>query len=147
MTITGLNHVSVTTVDIDRSLAFYHELLGLPLRGRGEIKAAHLDAILGLGPVRLRWAELHLGPGQILELFQYLTPTGTPIHQTTADPGSVHIALNVQDIDATYHRLQTAAVTCRSAPITIPTGDWAGTRCLYALDPDGVTIELIQQPS
>jgi catechol 2,3-dioxygenase-like lactoylglutathione lyase family enzyme len=146
MTITGLNHVSVTTLDLDRSLAFYHDLLGLPLLDRGEIEAAHLDTIIGQGRVRLRWAELDLGAGQILELFQYRSPTGTPIHQTTADPGSVHIALNVQDIDATHRRLQTAAVTCRSTPVEIPSGDWAGARCFYALDPDGVTIELVQRP-
>ena len=41
---TGLDHVSVTSGDLDRSLAFYRDLLGLKLRARGD----------DLGPDELR---------------------------------------------------------------------------------------------
>jgi catechol 2,3-dioxygenase-like lactoylglutathione lyase family enzyme len=144
MTVTGLNHVSVTVQDLDRSLRFYHELLDLPLLGRGEIAAPHLDQIIGLGHVRLRWAELDLGAGQILELFHYLEPTGKPLEQRTADPGSTHLALNVTDIHQVHARLTEAGVTIRSDPVQIPSGDWAGAWSIYTLDPDGVTVELVQ---
>ncbi|MGH3430995.1 MAG: VOC family protein [Mycobacteriales bacterium] len=146
MNITGLNHVSITTANLDRALGFYQDLLGLELLGDGEVERPHLDRIIGLGHVRLRWAELDLGSGQILELFQYLEPPGTPLEQRTSDPGSVHLALNVDDIHTIHTRLIAAGVTTRSEPIPIPTGNWAGAWSLYAVDPDGVTIELIQLP-
>jgi catechol 2,3-dioxygenase-like lactoylglutathione lyase family enzyme len=145
MTMTGrLNHVSVTVQDLDRSLRFYRDLLDLPVLGRGDIAAPHLDRIIGLGPVRLLWAELDLGAGQILELFQYLEPPGQPLEQRTADPGSTHLALNVTDIHQIHARLQQAGVTTRSEPVQIPSGDWAGAWSIYTLDPDGVTVELVQ---
>jgi catechol 2,3-dioxygenase-like lactoylglutathione lyase family enzyme len=41
-----------------------------------------------------------------------------------------------------------AGVTVRSGPVLIEDeGDWHGFRCVYALDPDGFTVELLQRPS
>ena len=44
-------------------------------------------------------------------------------------------------------RLRAAGVTIRSSgPVTIEDdGDWAGATCLYATDPDGFTVELIER--
>jgi glyoxylase I family protein len=138
-----INHVSITVADIDASISFYTDLLGLRLLGRGDARGEHLDKIIGLGEIDLRWAELEVGT-QMLELFQYRHPAGTAIRSRTSDSGNVHIAIEVKAIDELYQRLTAAGITCRSAPVTIPSGDWSGTRCLYALDPDGVTIELIE---
>ena len=145
--ITALNHVSITTADLDRSLSFYHDLLRLPLIGRGETDADHLRLITGFPEVRLRWAELTLGRGQILELFEYVVPTGERLTQRTCDPGSVHIAFATDDLGSAYARLQAAGTPTRSSPVTISSGDWAGAASLYAVDPDGVTIELVQLPA
>jgi catechol 2,3-dioxygenase-like lactoylglutathione lyase family enzyme len=146
VTTQGLNHVSVTSADLDRSLGFYGGLLGLKVIARGETDAEHLPMILGFPEVRLRWAELELGNDQIFEVFEYLEPRGTTLRQRTCDPGCVHIALQVDDLDRVFADLREAGVTTRSAPVTIATGNWAGARCLYALDPDGVTIELVEPP-
>jgi catechol 2,3-dioxygenase-like lactoylglutathione lyase family enzyme len=144
MSIRGFNHVSVTTEDLDRSLHFYADLLGLTITGTGETAADHLSAIIGMSDVRVKWAELDMGDGQMLELFEYLQPRGTPLRQRTCDPGSVHIALEVNEIDCVHANLAKAGVSMRSSPVEIFTGDWIGTRSLYALDPDGVTVELVQ---
>jgi catechol 2,3-dioxygenase-like lactoylglutathione lyase family enzyme len=142
----NLNHVSVTTADLDRSLAFYVDLLGLSVMGTGQTTSRELEEIIGLGPVDLRWAELDLGAGQFLELFEYVSPRGQATQSATADPGSVHFALAVTEIDSIYDRLGAAGVVTRSAPIELKGGDWKGARALYALDPDGVTVELIEFP-
>jgi catechol 2,3-dioxygenase-like lactoylglutathione lyase family enzyme len=146
MSVSGFNHVSVTTRDLDRSLHFYADLLGLKVSGRGETDAGHLSAITGLQDVRLKWAELDMGDGQMLELFEYINPSGTPLQQRTSDPGSVHIAFEVRDIDALHAKLTDASVKLRSKPVEIVTGDWRGTKSLYAVDPDGVTVELVEPP-
>ena len=140
-----INHVSITVSDLDASISFYNGLLGLRLLGRGDASGSHLDQITGFPDVDLRWAELEVG-NQILELFQYRRPAGESVQSRTCDNGNVHIAFEVTGIDDVFRRLTAAAVICRSPPITIPIGDWSGTRCFYAVDPDGVTIELLELP-
>lgn len=144
MTARAFNHVSVTCADLDRSLAFYHVLLGLPILDQGEVSSRDLDAIIGMDDVRLRFAELDLGGGAFVELFEYRNPRGKAVASRTCDPGTVHFALAVDDIDEAYRRLADAGVRTRSAPVTLTSGDWKGARVFYSLDPDGVTVELIE---
>jgi len=115
----GLDHVSVTVADLDRSLAFYRDLLGLRVRERGEEEGGQMATIVAFPGVRFRYADVELGDGRILELLQYQEPAGTPISQRTCDPGSGHIAFLVADIDQAYAELVGAGVTVRSAPVTI----------------------------
>ncbi len=144
--VSAIDHVSVTSADIDRSLAFYRDLLGLSLRGRGDDLGPDELAITGVQDATARWADLELANGQVVELIQYLAPRGTPSRPDPNDPGATHISLRVTDIDATYARLHGAGVPVRSEPVRISEpGAWEGTRCFYASDPDGVTVELIQR--
>jgi catechol 2,3-dioxygenase-like lactoylglutathione lyase family enzyme len=148
MTEIRLDHVSVTCADLDRSISFYRDVLGLAFLGRGASDGKDLSQITGLPDVRLRWAELDLGGGQLLELLQYTSPVGGAVRQQTNDAGSGHIGLAVDDIDAVYRRLVGAGATVRSEPVEISeAGDWDGVRSVYLLDPDGVTIELVERPS
>lgn len=139
-------HVSVTTADLDRSLAFYEGIVGLTLLGRGDTEAEHVRLQTGFPDLSLRWAELSFGQDQVLELFQYLTPRGTPLHARTCDPGCVHFAIEVEDVTELYDRLLAASVRVRSAPVSISEGNWRGATALYALDPDGVTVEFVDNP-
>src|SRR5205814_950421 len=79
-------------------------------------------------------ADLDTAGGRILELLQYHSPPGTALRQTTRDPGSAHIALTVDDVDATLSRLAGAGVQPLSTrPVTIeaPGSSWHGCRCVY----------------
>lgn len=144
----GLNHVSVTVGELDRALAFWHGLLGLTISGLGEVAYPHLDEIVGIAPTRIRWAELDLEGGMLLELFQYLEPDGTRLDQRPWDAGAVHICLEVGGLDQLVTRLQEAGVVTRSkGAVQIPFGDWEGFRSIYAVDPDGVTVELLERPT
>jgi diaminopimelate decarboxylase len=142
----GLDHVSVTSGDLERSLAFYCDLLGLTLRARGDGLTADELEITGVADASARWADLELPHGQVLELIEYLAPRGTPSTPSPNDPGATHISLRVGDIDAVHARLRDANVIVRSKPVTISEpGAWEGVRCFYASDPDGVAVELIER--
>lgn len=142
----GIDHVSVTSGDLDRSLRFYVDLLGLRVRARGEAKGGDFE-LTGLAEPEVRWADLELEAGSVLELIEYLAPAGTPVRPEPNDPGATHISLRVIDADAVFARLRDAGATVRSEPQTIESdGAWNGSRAFYAIDPDGVTIELIQRP-
>jgi catechol 2,3-dioxygenase-like lactoylglutathione lyase family enzyme len=141
-----LDHVSVTTADLERSVAFYCDLLGLPLAGRGESHEPELSALTGLPGVHVRWADVALGGGQLLELLQYLAPEGAPIRPSANDPGATHIGLTVEGLDDLHRRLVEAGVPVRSGPVELQEpGSWSGVRCLYARDPDGVWVELVER--
>jgi catechol 2,3-dioxygenase-like lactoylglutathione lyase family enzyme len=145
--ISGISHVGVTTSDLDRAKRFYGDLLGLALRGEGEEASEEMGRLIGIEGVRFRWAEYRLGRGQVLELLQYLAPEGTPLEQRTCDPGSSHLGFEVDDVDAMHARLVAAGVTVRSEPVLLEDDDeWTGYRAMYALDPDGFTVEFLQAP-
>jgi diaminopimelate decarboxylase len=142
---TGLDHVAVTCSSLERSLAFYRDLLGLELRARGEAEGQSEFEITGIARARVQWADLHLRHGQVLELIAYLDPAGVPVRPAPNDPGATHISLRVSDAEAACARLREAGVEVRSEPVRIDApGAWEGARAFYASDPDGVTVELIQ---
>lgn len=146
MTGPAFNHVSVTCADLDRSLAFYRDLVGLAVIAEGEVASDDHRQVIGLGEVRLRFAELDLGGGIFLELFEYLRPRGEPVASRTCDPGNAHFGVTVADASELWRRLDAHGVLTRSEPVTVSGGDWKGARVFYSVDPDGVTVEFIQPP-
>jgi diaminopimelate decarboxylase len=141
-----LDHVSVSCGDLERSLGFYSELLGIPVRARGEAQGGEVAAITGVDAA-VRWADLELGNGQVLELLQYATLEARPSTARFFDPGSGHISLRVPSAAAAHSALVEAGVEVRGEPVEITEpGHWLGARCFYATDPDGVTVEIIERP-
>ena len=147
MTVRGIDHAGITVASVAAALAFYRDLLGLRVLDEGEDEGPELDAIVGLPGVRMRYAELDLGGGQLLEVIEYRSPAGEPLAQRPCDPGASHLALRVDDVDALWRRLAAAGVAVGSPPTTITApGAWNGARCVYVGDPDGRSVELIQRP-
>jgi catechol 2,3-dioxygenase-like lactoylglutathione lyase family enzyme len=145
--VAGVDHVSVTTRDLDASIAFYEGLLGLSVAARGESQDEEIAEMMGLDRVRIQWADVDAGDGMVLELVQFLHPVGTPIARSLWDPGASHIGLLVDDIDAMRARLVEADVRVISKPVRLTEeGSWHGAKVLYAVDPDGAWIELVERP-
>jgi catechol 2,3-dioxygenase-like lactoylglutathione lyase family enzyme len=145
MKILGIDHVSVTTADVAKSLAFYHDLLGIPVRAVGELSGEEIEQMTGVPGARLLTADLDLGGGQVLELIEYVggdEGKALPLEHA----GSGHVGLRVDDVDSIHLRLLDAGVDVRSEPVTLTEdGDWHGVRCMTVLDPDGVAVELVQR--
>jgi glyoxylase I family protein len=148
MRFAGIDHVSITTGDLQRSLAFYRDLLGLPVLSVGEATGEDIGTITGFPGARALYADLDLGEGQVLELLEYVEPAGVAIRQRTCDPGSGHLSFVVDGIDEYHATLAAAGATVRSKPIDLHEGGhWDGTRVMYVVDPDGVTLELLERTS
>ena len=146
--VVSFNHFNVTVSDMDRSLGFWHDLLGLELLGRGVVEYPHLDEIVGLDNTRIEWAELAIPDGGMIEVFRYHRPVGSPVRPRIPDPGCTHVCLEVHGLDQLVERLRSAGVETRSGrPVRIPFGDWKDVRSIYVRDPDGVTVELIEKPT
>jgi lactoylglutathione lyase len=146
MTVRGIDHAGITVRSVQSALGFYRDLLGLRVTDEGESDGPELGAITGLTGIRMRYAELDLGAGQLLEILEFVTPAGTPLAQRPCDPGASHLALRVDDLDALCERLLAAGVGVPGRPTTITApGAWRGARCVYVEDPDGRTVELVQR--
>lgn len=143
-----LSHVGLTVRDLDASLAFWRDDLGLRELGRGVVEWEHLDRIVGLDGTTIEWAELAFPGGGVLELFTYRRPAGDPLPSGGVNrPGTTHICLEVDEIERVVERLTAAGYQARSRElVTIPRGDYKGFKCIYFLDPDGVTLELNERP-
>jgi catechol 2,3-dioxygenase-like lactoylglutathione lyase family enzyme len=144
-----LSHVGLTVGDLDASLAFWRDHVGLRELGRGVVEWEHLDRIIGLDGTQIEWAELELPGGAILELFVYWRPRAAPLPPGGMNrPGMAHICLEVDHIEQVVERLTAAGYHARSRElVTIPRGAYKDFKCIYFLDPDGVTLELSERPA
>lgn len=61
-------------------------------------------------------------------------------------PGRLHLALQVDDIDAAVALCQRHGWQAQGRPQPIPAGPFAGTPVMYAVAADGTTIALMQPP-
>ena len=91
-------------------------------------------------------AYLH-GPGHTLELIQYLAPSDRgEVQPRPCDVGFAHIAFDVEDIDAIVTLSSDHNVFPIGQITTVDQGPNKGGKAVYLRDPDGITVELIQQP-
>ena len=123
-----LIHTCYRIVDIDRSVEFY-EKLGFEERARKPIRDEAINVFMGLP-----------GDGDRLEL-TYNKGRDEPYDVGT---GYGHIALTVDDLDATLEQLSTVGIEPEKPPYTVSEG---GSRLCFVRDPDDYRIELIERPS
>ena len=75
MTSTRIHHTGYTVSDLDRSVAFYRDLLGCEVIAEQEKQGGYLAAIVGYPDAHVRMAHLRVpGSEHVVELFQYLSP-------------------------------------------------------------------------
>jgi catechol 2,3-dioxygenase-like lactoylglutathione lyase family enzyme len=145
--VTGVDHVGVTVSDVDRSLGFWRDLLGLPVTGRGTVEWEHLDRLVALEGTKIEWCELALPEGGKVELSRYHRPEGAPVTPGEEnEPGRSHLSLLVDDLAGMLVTLRAAGVPARTdEPVDIPVGAYAGGKAAYVFDPDGIELELIER--
>lgn len=149
MGIVGAHHTCYTVQDMARSLTFYRDIFGFEVvQERPEVTEDYFRAIIGF-PDGVVYAVLMRIPGtdHFLELFEYKHPRGVAQTLTPNNPGSSHIAYEVDDLNAFYKELKAAGITSFiSEPIYLDKGPNVGGWALYVKDPDGTPIELFQLP-
>jgi len=149
MTVSRIHHAGITCTDVERSLSFYRDLLGMRVLEDTRLTRPEVAALLGTDELDLRLVNLDAGDGRIIELLQYTTPPGKQVDYTNRDPGTGHIALTVRDLDAVMAGIEAAggSVISRHPVQAADTeGIFAHARLLYVRDPDGMILELVQLP-
>jgi catechol 2,3-dioxygenase-like lactoylglutathione lyase family enzyme len=144
-----LQHAGLTVRNLERSLAFYGDLLGMetviePQERRG----GYFGAIVGYPNVHVRFAHVAFpGDDSRLELVEYVDPPARGDGGEPRDVGVTHVCLVVADVARVHERLRTAGIEFYSRPVTVDEGPNAGGIGVYLRDPDGITVELFQPPA
>ena len=144
-----LHHTGFTVSNLDRSVAFYRDLLGCEVLATQEKEGGYLAAIVGYPNAHVRMAHLRVPGGEhVIELFEYLAPEGDNADVGPGNVGSSHLCFVVDDLPGTYERLRELGVdSFVSPPVEVDTGVNRGGCALYLRDPDGITVELFQPPT
>ena len=142
-----VNHLNIVVADLERSLGFYRDLLGMRVTYETLLEGEWIGAIVGLPGVRARCVFLQpSGGGCRLELLQYEAPRGVGLEEASRanTMGLRHLALEVASLDLIHARLTAAGVVFVSPPVEVPFRivDGIQKRLCYCLDPDGVIVEL-----
>jgi tRNA(Arg) A34 adenosine deaminase TadA/catechol 2,3-dioxygenase-like lactoylglutathione lyase family enzyme len=150
MAIVGIHHVSFTVTDLERTVAFYQDLLGMQLCGRKHRRAADLGtAMFGAAPegdatsAEILIAEMELD-GTSVEFIQYVDPATRPYPGDPSVAGSGHLAILTHDIEAEVSRLQAAGVSFHTPVRTVRDPGRPVWRRCYFPDPDGICVELVE---
>jgi lactoylglutathione lyase len=143
--ITRAHHMGLQVADLDRSIAFYRDILGFELAFAWNPQAAYIRELVGYPDADIHAAVLRLpGSEVMLELLEYRNVERAPVDTRTANPGTAHIAFFVDDLDTLYADLVARGVRSVSPPVTPTIGPNEGGRAVYLIDPDGIRVELIQ---
>jgi len=141
----GLDHIGFAVADLDRSVAFYRDLLGMQVLWQRVYQEEYVRTLVGYPSATLRCAYLKIpGSAVKLELLEYQDVSREHGELRRADPGNAHLALAVPDLDKLWRTLKTAGVKIVSDPVVSTAGAFKGTKTMYVCDPDGISVQLLE---
>ena len=142
--ISGIHHTSFTVSDMERSIAFYRDVLGMKVdwdsqEAGVEFKGPVSDRITECPGTEQRIVFLTIGEDR-LELVQF-TPTGKALKDNKAgDTGSAHLCFKTENIQDLHQMLLENKVRLHCSPQNNGRA-WV----MYFRDPDGIILEAVEQ--
>ena len=146
--ITGADHTGITVSNLERSLAFWRDVLGFGLSHIAHQTGKMAEEITGVAGAEIKLAVVKAPGGHKIELLEYLAPPDGKRHVNLlpCDVGHVHVALIVDDLEDVLERIAKFGWKAAGEPQTLKSGPNTGKRVVYVRDPDGTTIEFMQPP-
>ena len=142
--IINMNHISFTVSDLEKSIDFYHRILGLELLDKSDRDVEFSEKVTGIRGARLKIAYLRT-TNCAVELIQYLSPQGVQLDTKTCNIGSAHVCFIVDRFHKMVKKLEENNVRFSGKPTIIPAGPNKGKAVLYFEDNDSNTIEIISE--
>jgi catechol 2,3-dioxygenase-like lactoylglutathione lyase family enzyme len=151
--ISEIHHVALAVSDMERSIAFYRDILGFRKTLDMPLGSPSLDRLLRMRPGTTgRSVILQQGLSTIgeVELVQFSpAPTPPTPAKGAGGLGAFLLSFEVRDEELAdvYQRLLEKGIACYSEPQVLELPGYGATRAVVFEDPDGQLIELIQVPS
>lgn len=143
----GFFHGGVNVADLERSLGFYRDVLGLEVLWERVFTEPYIFEIIGQHAEQVRAAYLRVpGSEAVLELLEFRPSPPPAARPEPMGGGRGHLCFYVADSHAAYDAVVAAGLEPRSpAPVPIVAGPNAGALNFYVDDPDGYGVELFQR--
>lgn len=143
--ILSADHTGITVSNLERSLAFWRDVLGFEFSHAAHQTGELAGEITGVEGAEIKLAVLKAPGGHKIELLEYLAPMDRKRENLRpCDVGSVHVALLVNDLNLVLERIAASGWKAAGEAQTLIKGPNAGKRVVYVRDPDGTTIEFMQ---
>lgn len=144
---TTVNHTGITVHDLDRSVAMFCELFDFEVISRAPRDPAIISRVTGVEGAEIDIAYVRNGPFSF-ELLCYSKPADRKDYRPRpCDLGSLHIAVNVEDMDSMLERALAWPLEMVGQEVEIDAGPNTGSRIVYFRTPEeGLIIEMIQKP-
>ena len=139
--IKNVRHVGIVVSDMEKSLKFYRDLLGLKIKSLVNEEGEFLDNMLAHKNVKNKVAKLVTEQGNALVELIDSRSYGNKKDRDFFTIGASHFAFTVDDLEKTYDYLVKNGVKFTAPPQQTPDGFAKVTFCE---DPDGTPIELVQ---
>jgi catechol 2,3-dioxygenase-like lactoylglutathione lyase family enzyme len=139
-----LAQVAFSVTDLERTFAFYRDLLGfLPAGGTEAFRGPLASVVQGLPEAAsICWWLVDQREFMQLEMFEFESPPVRPLPDDwrPCDIGYTAVGLHVRELDGVLERLAAAGVR----PVA-PAAGPAGARRACVRDPEGVLLELVEE--
>ena len=142
-------HIGITVSDIERSTAFYRDVLGLEFMGSITMEGDETDRLFQLKNSVAKIVYLNGSKGSLappIELIQFVSEDceiNTPNLRRTSIS---EICFRVDNIDKVYRDLKDKGVEFLSEPqlFDFRKDGFSKSKAVYFKDPDGVILELME---
>mgnify|MGYP003758682193 FL=1 len=139
--IKGMNHTGLVVNNLDESINFYRDVIGLEVIGHKERDGGPISEVVGYEYVHMKAALLDLGNSIVLELIEYIKPEAElRLSEERAVIGASHIGFEVENIEETAKHMVEKGARILNAPAAIIPGRFS----CYLQDPDGNWLEFVE---
>ena len=142
-------HIGITVSNIEISINFYKNILGLTLIGEAFMEGKETDALFAMNNCKVKIAYLNGSDNIIappIELLQFVTPETIKDEAELNKISVSEICFRVDNVEKVYKHLIDNNVECLSEPqeFDFTSYGFSKSKALYFKDPDGIILELME---
>ncbi|MDO5708370.1 MAG: VOC family protein [Andreesenia angusta] len=142
-------HIGLTISDIEESIKFYRDILGLKLTGRITMTGEETDKLFNCKNTKVNIAYL-IGTDEIIsppiELIEFESKEIERVESSLMRTSISELCFSVDDINKFYKHLKENNIECISEPQKFDFSEFGfgKSKALYFKDPDGIILEELE---
>lgn len=142
-------HIGLTVKDMDESIDFYKNVLGLNFEGELLMQGKETDILFNMKNCKVRVAYLNNSENIVspsIELIQFIDKDIDCDKASLFKTSISEICFKTNDIDKVYNHLLKNNIECISSPQSFDFTKYGfgKSKAMYFKDPNGIILELIE---